>query len=117
MALVPLATRGNYVVIFDFRVKPGTGGDFIGRFNAFDYSDANPFRKSSARMKDGVLCRDANDPDHFYAIGEWSDIEAHMRLGKLVAEMDPEFRHLVADGKFMATYAQVVSGVPGMDVT
>jgi quinol monooxygenase YgiN len=112
MGLVPLATDGNYVVVFDFRVKPGTGDDFIELFRKFDYSDANPFRKSSARKKEGVLCRDANDPDHFYAIGEWSDIESHLSLGKVVAEMNPAFRGLVESGKFAAVYAKVVSGTP-----
>jgi hypothetical protein len=29
-----------------------------------------------AQVKDGVLCRDAADADHFYLIGEWADIES-----------------------------------------
>jgi hypothetical protein len=29
MALVPLATKGNYFHVYDFRVKPGRGDDFI----------------------------------------------------------------------------------------
>src|SRR5216683_1601285 len=80
MALVPLATKGNYFHVYDFRVKPGRGDDFIELFNKFDYGDNNPFHRSSAQVKDGVLCRDAADPDHFYLIGEWRDIEEHRRI-------------------------------------
>ena len=29
MALVPLATRGTYFHVYDFRVKPGCGDEFI----------------------------------------------------------------------------------------
>ena len=65
MALEPLAKRGNYFHIYDFRVKPGRGDEFIRLFDAFDYSDENPMHKSSAQVKDGVLCRDVDDPDHF----------------------------------------------------
>src|SRR5215471_3652058 len=80
MALVPLATKGNYFHVYDFRVKPGTGDQFIELFNKFDYGDNNPFHRSAAQVKDGVLCRDAGDPDHFYLIGEWRDIEEHRRI-------------------------------------
>ena len=62
MALVPLATKGNYFHVYDFRVKPGRGDDFIELFNQFDYGDNNPFHRSAAQVKDGVLCRDAADP-------------------------------------------------------
>jgi len=85
MALVPLATKGNYFHVYDFRVKPGRGDDFIELFNKFDYGDNNPFHRSSAQVKDGVLCRDAADPDHFYLIGEWRDIEEHRRIREEVA--------------------------------
>ena len=63
MALEPLAKRGNFFHIYDFRVKPGKGDEFIKLFDAFDYSDENPMHKSPAQVKDGVLCRDVNDPD------------------------------------------------------
>jgi hypothetical protein len=79
MALVPLATKGNYFHVYDFRVKPGRGDEFVELFNKFDYGDNNPFHRSPTQVKDGVLCRDASDPDHFYLIGEWADIEEHLR--------------------------------------
>src|SRR5271155_5610338 len=66
MALVPLATKGNYFHVYDFRVKPGRGDEFVDLFNKFDYGDNNPFHRPRAQVKDGVLCRDATGPDHFY---------------------------------------------------
>jgi hypothetical protein len=80
MALVPLATKGNYFHVYDFRVRHGRGDDFVELFNKFDYGDNNPFHRSRAQVKDGVLCRDTVDPDHFYLIGEWADIEEHRRI-------------------------------------
>jgi hypothetical protein len=113
MALVPLATKGHFMHVFDFRVTPGTGEEFIRLFEAFDYSDENPMHKSSAQVKDGVLCRDTNDPDHFYLIGEWSDIKIHAEIGKQIAmTMKPEFMRLVEGGKFIPTYAEIVSSTP-----
>jgi hypothetical protein len=55
MALEPLAKKGNYFHIYDFRVKPGKGDERIKLFDEFDYSDANPMHKSPAQVKDGVL--------------------------------------------------------------
>lgn len=113
MALEPLATKGNFFHIYDFRVKPGTGTQFIELFNTFDYSDENPMHKSPAQVKDGVLCRDVKDPDHFYLIGEWSDIEVHAAIRKILAdEMKPEFIGLIEGGKFVPLYAEVVSATP-----
>ena len=43
MALVPLATKGNYFHVYDFRVKTGRGDEFVDLFNKFDYGDNNPF--------------------------------------------------------------------------
>ena len=85
MALVPLATKGNYFHVYDFRVKPGRGDEFVELFNKFDYGDNNPFHRSRAQVKDGVLCRDAADPDHFYLTGEWADIAEHRRIREFVA--------------------------------
>jgi hypothetical protein len=49
-----------------------------------------------------VLCRDAADPDHFYLIGEWADIEEHRRIRELVArEIKPEFVQLIEGGHFV----------------
>jgi hypothetical protein len=75
-----------------FRVKPGRGDEFVGLFNKFDYGDNNSFHRSRAQVKDGVLCRDAADSDHFYLIGEWADIEEHRRIREFVPrEIKPEF--------------------------
>ena len=113
MALVSLAKAGNYMHIYDFRVKPGTGEQFIKLFDEFDYSDANPMHKSKAQVKDGVLCRDVNDPDHFYLLGEWADIEVHAKIRKILAEeLKPEFVKLIEGKGFIPTYAEVVSSTP-----
>ena len=55
MALIPLASQGNFFHIYDFRIKPGRVDEFIRLFNEFDYSDENPMHKSAAQVKDGVL--------------------------------------------------------------
>ena len=73
MALVPLATMGNYLHIYDFRVLPGREQEFIELFNEFDYSEGNPMHKSSAQVKDGVLCRDTEDPSRFFLIAKHLD--------------------------------------------
>jgi hypothetical protein len=113
MALVPLATKGNYLHVYDFRVRSGHGDEFIELFNKFDYGDNNPFHRSQAQVKDGVLCRDAADPDHFYLIGEWSDIDEHRRIRELVArEIRPEFVQLIEGGHFVPAYAEIVSMTP-----
>ena len=112
MALEPLAKSGNFFHIYDFRVKPGKGEEFIKLFDEFDYSDENPMHKSSAQVKDGVLCRDVTDPDHFYLVGEWSDIEVHARIRKMLVELRPTFVSLIEGGKFVPTYAEIVSSTP-----
>lgn len=113
MALEPLAEEGHFFHIYDFRVKPGTGDEFIKLFNAFDYSDANPMHKSAAQVKDGVLCRDVADPDRFWLIGEWRDIEVHARIRKILADqLKPEFIRLIEGGKFVPAYAKIVSSTP-----
>ena len=58
MAQEPLANEGNFLHIYDFRVKPGTGDEFIALLNKFDYSGHNPMHASAAQVKDGALCRD-----------------------------------------------------------
>src|SRR5215472_1978340 len=95
MALVPLATKGNYFHVYDFRVKPGHSDEFIELFNKFDYGGNNPFHRSQAQVKDGVLCRDAADPNHFYLIGEWSDIDEHRRIRELVGVRRIATQHAV----------------------
>ena len=113
MALIPLGTKGNFVHVYDFRVKSGRGDEFIKLFDTFDYSDVNPFHKSRAQVKDGILCRDVDDPDHFYLLGEWSDIKIHAEIRALMAEViKPEFVHLIEGGRFAPTYAEIVSSTP-----
>jgi hypothetical protein len=113
MALEPLAREGHFLHIYDFRVTPGSGDEFIKSFNRYDYSDENPMHKSPAQVKDGVLCRDTADPDHFWLIGEWSDIEVHARIRRMVAEkIRPDYISLIEGGKFVPAYGKVVSSTP-----
>lgn len=113
MALVSMGKKGNYVHVYDFRVKPGTGDEFIKLFDTFDYSDANPMHKSKAQVKDGILCRDVEDPDHFYLLGEWADIQEHARIRRQLAEMiKPEFVKYIEGKGFVPKYAQIVSSTP-----
>jgi hypothetical protein len=113
MAQEPLATRGNYLHIYDFRVMPGKEAEFIRLFEEFDYSDGNPMHKSSAQVKDGVLCRDTEDPQRFFLIAEWSDIEEHARIRKILAnEIKPEFIKYIEGHKFVPKYVEVVSSTP-----
>jgi len=99
MALVALCQAGNFVHVYDFRVKPGRGEEFIRLFDSFDYSDANPMHKSKAQAKDGVLCRDTN---------------VHAEILVQLAAMKPEFVGLIEGGpaKFKPIYAEVVSSTP-----
>jgi hypothetical protein len=113
MAQEPLATRGNYLHIYDFRVMKGKEEEFVRLFEAFDYSDGNPMHKSRAQVKDGVLCRDTEDPQRFFLIAEWSDIEEHARIRKILAnEIKPEFIKYIEGGKFVPKYVEVVSSTP-----
>ena len=113
MTLEPLAKKGHYFHVYDFRVKPGTGEEFIDLFNEFDYSDANPMHKSAAQVKDGVLCRDTEDADHFYLIGEWKDIDVHREIRRQLSErIRPEFIRLIEGGSFVPTYAEIVTETP-----
>jgi Antibiotic biosynthesis monooxygenase len=114
MALTALADKGNVLHIYDFRVKPGSEDEFIRLFEQFDYSDENPMHKSSAQVRDGVLCRDVSDPGRFFLIGEWKSIEEHKKILKIVAEMRPQFALLVDGGpaSFQPIYAEVVSSTP-----
>jgi len=112
MALEPLAKKGHFFHVYDFRVKPGSGEEFIRLFNEFDYSDENPMHKSPAQVKDGVLCRDTEDEDHFYLIGEWRDIDIHREIRVQMIEMAPEFVKLVDRGPFVPIYAEIVTETP-----
>jgi heme-degrading monooxygenase HmoA len=113
MAQEPLATKGNFLHIYDFRVTKGKEEEFIRSFEEFDYSDGNPMHKSWAQVKDGVLCRDAQDPQRFFLIAEWSDIEEHARIRKVLAnEIKPEFIKYIEGGTFIPKYVEVVSSTP-----
>ena len=113
MAQEPLARSGNYLHIYDFRVIPGREEEFIRLFEEFDYSDGNPMHKSSAQVKDGVLCRDTEDPSRFFLIAEWSDIEEHARIRRILAnEIKPAFVKLIEGGRFVPKYVHVVSATP-----
>jgi hypothetical protein len=113
MAQEPLATKGNYLHIYDFRVMKGKEDEFIRLFEEFDYSDGNPMHKSRAQVKDGVLCRDTEDPQRFFLIAEWSDIEEHARIRKILAnELKPEFIKYIEGGKFIPKYVEVVLSTP-----
>jgi hypothetical protein len=112
MSLIPLATQGNHLHIYDFRVKPGRADEFIRLFNEFDYSDNNPMHKSAAQVKDGVLVRDVKDPDRFWLIAEWSDIEEHARIRRILVEMKPAFVGLIEGGQFIPDYGLIVSSTP-----
>ena len=113
MAQAPLANRGNFLHIYDFRVAAGQEEEFIRLFEEFDYSDGNPMHKSAAQVKDGVLCRDTEDPQRFFLIAEWADIEEHARIRKILAnEIKPEFIKLIEGGKFVPKYVEVVSSTP-----
>lgn len=112
MALIPLAQKGNYLHIYDFRVKAGSADEFIRIFDEFDYSDDNPMHKSSAQVKDGVLVQDVADPHRFWLIAEWSSIEEHARIRKKLVEMKPAFVNLVEGGAFIPDYGLIVSSTP-----
>lgn len=114
MAQEPLAQRGNFLHIYDFRVKPGMEEQFIREFEAFDYSDENPMHKSPAQRKDGVLCRDPKDPQRFFLIAEWASIEEHARILPILKEMKPSFiRHIEGGPEaFKPLYVEVVSSTP-----
>jgi hypothetical protein len=113
MAQEPLAQKGNYLHIYDFHVQKGREEEFIRSFETFDYSDGNPMHKSKAQVKDGVLCRDTEDPQRFFLIAEWADIEEHARIRKILAnEIKPEFIKYIEGGKFIPKYVEVVSSTP-----
>jgi hypothetical protein len=113
MALIPLAKQDNFLHIYDFKVDPNHIDDFVKLFNEFDYSDGNPMHKSWAQVKDGVLCQDVADPTHFWLIAEWSDIQEHARIRKILAEeLRPSFIKHIVGGKFVPFYGKVVSSTP-----
>lgn len=114
MSVEALATEGNYFHIYDFRIKVGSDPkEFVRLFNEFDYSPINPMHKSSAQVKDGVLVQDVKDPLHFWLIAEWSDIEEHARIRRILAEeIKPAFVGMIEGGGFVPHYGEIVSATP-----
>ena len=114
MAMEPMAKKGNYFHVYDFRVKPGTAQRFIELFEAFDYGPDNPFHKTSAQVKDGVIAQDTTDPDHLYLIGECADIEVHAGLVKqqMASKEKPAFMDFIVPGTFKPVYAKIVMSTP-----
>jgi hypothetical protein len=113
MAQKPLAQKGNFLHIYDFRVIPGREEEFIRLFEEFDYSDGNPMHKSKAQVTDGVLCRDTEDPQRFFLIAEWSDIVEHAKIRKLLSEeLKPAFVGLIEGHQFVPKYVEVVLSTP-----
>jgi hypothetical protein len=114
MAEEPLATKGNWLHIYDFRVKEGHEEEFVRLFEEFDYGPANPMHKSAAQVKDGVLCRDEHDKSRFFLIAEWRSIVEHGRILPILKEMKPEFIRLIEGGPaaFKPRYVEVVMSTP-----
>ncbi len=113
MPLEALAELNSVLHIYDFKVKPGMGEDFITAFNEFDYSDDNIMHQSAAQVKDGVLCRDTEDPDRFYLVGEWRSVEAHREILQQIGRgPKPRFFDLLESPKFVPSYGTVVSSTP-----
>jgi hypothetical protein len=113
MAQEPLAQKDNFLPIYDFEIEPGSEAEFVRLFEEFDYSDGNPMHKSSAQIRDGVLCRDTEDPQRFFLIAEWADIEEHAKIRKILAdEIKPEFIKYIEGHKFVPKYVEVVSSTP-----
>jgi hypothetical protein len=84
MAQEPLANSGNYLHTYDFQVVPGHVDEFIRMFEDFDYSDGKWIHKSSAQVKDGVLCCSTDDRSRLFLIAEWADTEGHARNRHIV---------------------------------
>lgn len=114
MAQEPLAQRGNFLHIYDFRVEAGKEAEFIRLFEEFDYGPDNPMHKSAAQVKDGVLLRDTTDPQRFFLIAEWASIEEHARILPILKDMKPEFIKYIEGGPaaFKPKYVEVVSSTP-----
>ncbi len=113
MAQEPLATEGNVLFVSEFRVIPGRGEELMKLFKEFDYSDDNLMHREPAQVKDGVLCRDPLDPDHFFLIGEWKSMETHRDAqARSRAAVRPAFLSLIEGGKLTSKYLNVVMSTP-----
>ena len=110
MAKAALAAKGHTIHVYDFRVLAGTGDAFIAEFEQADKAGSNQMHKSPAQVKDSVLCRDDDDPDHFYLLGEWNDKATHESIWRHVFGGDalPDRYRFVVGGTFKPIYATVV---------
>ena len=105
----PLARIGNFIHVYDFYTKPGTSDEFVRLFVEWDQGGSNPMHGPAEQVREGVLCRDENNPDHFYLLGEWSDKDVHRGLLKRLHESRPRFQELLRDGPLRPIYADVVA--------
>jgi heme-degrading monooxygenase HmoA len=113
MAIEALASEGNVIFITEYRVQPGQGDEFVKLFREFDCSNDNVMHKQSAQVKDGVLCRDPEDTDHFYLIGEWQTEQAHQAaLDQLRKIATPRFVSLIQNNPGRPKYLKVVMATP-----
>ena len=114
MAAEPLASAGNVLHIYDFRVLAGREEEFIRLFEEFDYGPDNPMHKSPAQKKDGVLCRDPADPQRFFLIAEWASVAEHAAILPVLKAMQPKFIGLIEGGAaaFKPRYVDVVLSTP-----
>src|SRR5262249_50081223 len=113
MAQEPLATKGNFLHIYDFRVTKGKEEEFIRSFEEFDYSDGNPMHKSRAQVRAGVLCRDTQDSRRVFLSAEWANPEDRAGIRKVHAkELKPQFIKYIEGGTFIPKYVEVVSSTP-----
>ena len=52
-------------------------------------------------------------PQRFFLIAEWSDIEEHARIRKVLAnEIKPQFIKYIEGATFIPKYVEVVSSTP-----
>ncbi len=97
MSQIPLATplAGIKVLEFSHTVMGPTAGLVFAELGA-DVIKVEPAPKGDHTRGLGGFGRDAADPDHFYLIGKWADIEEHRRIREFVArEIKPEFVQLI----------------------
>ena len=59
-----------------------------------------------------MLCRNVDDADHFYLIGEWRDIEIHREIREQMVAMAPDFVKLLEKPAFVPVYAEIVTETP-----
>jgi hypothetical protein len=62
------------------------------------------------------MLQDTKNPDHYWLIAEWADVDEHARILQILAgKMKPEFLNYIVDldkGAFIPKYAKIVSSTP-----